>query len=158
MPMTELDLPVRVRPGLGRLGRFGAVGLLTAGVYALTVAAAMELGEADRQAANLLGLGLAALWSYLGHRRITFRATTRHRRSVPRFAVQLGLTTLLSAAATGGADRLGLPYGVGVAMVILGIPVLSFVILRAWVFVDGDGSDGAGQAATSPKSAKRSSQ
>jgi putative flippase GtrA len=96
-----------------RIGWFGVVGGGSALAYAASVSGAIEFLGSGRQLANILGLVVSSLCSYLGHHYLTFRADSDHGRYFPRFMIQIALTYLLSATATYLVDRVHGPMPLG---------------------------------------------
>ena len=119
-----------------RVVKFGLVGVaatVTYYVVSLTMTLWMSVFWA-----NLFGYGVAVFVSYYGHHRVTFaaaRTAAGHRLAMTRFAA----ATLLSLAASQGtlyfAVRvLSLPDWLGLAMVVMVVPLISFVLFQFWVF------------------------
>ncbi len=119
---------------IGKLLRFGGVGGAATLVYAGLAWGLAALG-AGATLASVLAYTLAALFAYVGHKRITFRSDKPHAAEVPRFAAAqlLGL-----AVATGAplilSGRLHLPAWVPILTTCIAVPILNFVILDRLVF------------------------
>ena len=128
--------------------RFGLVGIVATATHAGVAIALVEAASLPFLWANALAYGCAVGVSYAGHRGWTFSAKGAHRVQLPRFiAVSLGGLGLAQAIGWGVHDALGLPYGVALACVVVGVPTATFTAHRFWVFggaaVNGVG-DGAG--------------
>ncbi len=115
--------------------RFVLVGLAATGIY---LAAALALGLVPGiapVAASVGAYAIAAVFSYWGHKRLTFRSSGSHAHEAPRFllttALGLGTSVIMPLLLT---ERLGLPSPVAVLVVCMAIPVLNYLILNAWVF------------------------
>jgi len=119
---------------LGRLGRFGLVGVTSAFLYAAGVSVVVGVAGEAPLTGNIVGFLLAAACSYLGHHYITWAAGGDHQRYLPRFLAQAIATYLLSAGITWAVARLGWHYLIGVVLVIGLIPALNFLVLQFWVF------------------------
>ncbi|WP_051333947.1 GtrA family protein [Mesorhizobium sp. WSM3224] len=121
----------------GRPGRFLVIGIGATLIYALlaasfSAAAAMPLNPAM---GSVLAYGLAAVFSYAGHKYFTFVSRGAHRFEVPRFAVLTlaGLATSFALPAV-LSQWLGLPVQVPIALTSLLVPLVNYVVLRHWVF------------------------
>lgn len=118
-----------------RVVRFAGVGLLSTALYAALAAwgtARLHLAPAF---ASLVAYGLAGVFSYFAHRRITFRSNLGHRETSPRFVlVSLTGYAMALAAPLVLTDIAGLPPAVAIAFVSLAVPALNFVLLRRLVF------------------------
>lgn len=117
-----------------KLGRFASVGVASTVLYAaLGIAFSHGMGLAPI-AATVAAYALAAIFSYVAHRRVTFRSDRAHAAAVPRFA----LTTLCGFALAAGltliVERLALPYALAVAATCLVVPAFSFLVLDRIVF------------------------
>jgi putative flippase GtrA len=122
---------------LGKLGRFGSVGIASAMLYAGGMATAVDLLGWSVMAANIFGFLMAASCSYLGHHYFTYGADGDHRRYVPRFLVQAVATYLLSTGITFAVAQFGLHYSWGVLLVVGLIPAINFCVMQFWVFATG---------------------
>jgi putative flippase GtrA len=119
-----------------QIGWFGFVGVLATATYAGAAAGAIEFLGFERQSANLLALVCSSVVSYCGHRYLTFQAEGSHSTYLPRFAVQVIVTFLVSSGATYAAEIWNLPYGFGIFFVGVLIPAANFLVMRLWTFVD----------------------
>ena len=117
--------------------RFGLVGIAATATHAGVAVALVEAASVPFLWANALAYGCAVGVSYGGHRGWTFDARGAHKVQVPRFVV-VSLAGLGLAQAIGWAvnDGLGLPYGVALACVVVGVPTATFAAHRFWVFGD----------------------
>jgi putative flippase GtrA len=117
---------------VSQIARFGAVGVVaTLTSYFIALFAA---GMVSPFLANGLGYLGGVGVSYFGHRRFTFRSTRRHASALPRFAVSslCGLAASYAALALALAD--GLPTWTALLVSVGIVPVVSFLVMRAWVF------------------------
>ena len=124
----------------GELARFATVGVFATLLYAALAFAFVQLLEAKPTTASVAAYAIAAVASYLGQSRFTFRvafrAGGRDHVHIPRFAVTTLLGLGVSFAAVRSAEAVGAPYAVGVAAVCVLIPLLSFAMMKLWVFAD----------------------
>lgn len=121
-----------------RILRFAAIGGLSTLIYAV-----LTLALSDRHGlgmpvtiASMAGYGAGAVFSYCGHRFVTFMSDGAVGFEVPRFAVATAIGFLLSLAlAAVLTDIAGLSPSVPVALSSILVPALNFVLLRKFVFV-----------------------
>jgi len=119
----------------GQFGRFGVVGILATGVHAGVVVALVELAGLDPVTANFPAFATAVLVSYAGNRLWTFGAAGRHRVLLPRFAAVAVAGFLLNHLLLSlMVDRFGIDYRQALPVVVLVVPLLSFLLNRIWVF------------------------
>jgi putative flippase GtrA len=126
---------------LGRVLRFTVVGLGAMAAYAVLVTLFSTLGLQPHWLASGLAYAIAAIWSYIGHRRFSFRSDAPHAVAGPRFAVvTLTGQALAIAIPAVVADFAGYPTHVATLAVCLICPAVSFVLNNSFVFADGDRS------------------
>jgi putative flippase GtrA len=118
-----------------RLVRFGSVGIAATLLYAAvawSLTAGARIGAAP---ASVLAYGLAGMFSYLGHKRFTFRSSAAHAAEAPKFIVASMLGAgVATAAPLVLTDRLGLPPIVAIAFACVVIPLMNYLILDLLVF------------------------
>ena len=118
---------------LRELIRFVAVGMISSVGYALVfIVLAKGLGL-HPQFANHLALLVAAFWSYYGHSRITF-GYGGSASAAWRFATQIAVFYVLSAAVYFVVARRGLDPIWGVAICFVLIPASSYAVMKLWTF------------------------
>ncbi len=120
-----------------QLRRFVVVGVaVTATLVAMSVLL-IELLGLGVQAGTFVAFSCALSLSYLLNRAWTYQTRGRHRRQLPRFAVVslagYGLNAAIMALVT---ELLGMHYLIGIAVVVMVLPSLSFLSHRYWTFVD----------------------
>jgi putative flippase GtrA len=122
---------------IGRLLRFTAVGLAAMAAYAAAVTALSALGLRPQWLASGVAYAIAAIWSYIGHRRISFRSDLPHAVAGPRFVVVTltgqALAIALPALIT---DFSGYPGHVATLAVCIVCPAVSFLLNSSFVFPD----------------------
>ncbi|MBE7941047.1 MULTISPECIES: GtrA family protein [Ramlibacter] len=119
-----------------RLAWFVAVGCAAAATHFLVVLALVSLLGAAPLAANVLGWLVAFTVSFAGHWNLTFRAS-----GAP-LAQAAGRFFLVSAAGFGANElayalllRLGgLRYDVALALVLVGVAVMTWLLSSRWAF------------------------
>ncbi|MGX5848111.1 GtrA family protein [Mesorhizobium sp. PL10] len=121
-----------------RILRFAAIGGVSTLIYAvLTLALSARHGFGmPATVASIAGYGAGAVFSYCGHRFVTFMSDGAVGFEVVRFACATAIGFLLSVGlAVILADVAGLPPLVPVAIASVLVPALNFIILRKFVFV-----------------------
>jgi putative flippase GtrA len=121
-----------------RILRFAAIGGLSTLIYAaLTLALSARHGPGvPATIASMAGYVAGAVFSYCGHRFVTFMSNGAVGFEVPRFAVATSFGFLLSLAlAAVLTDIAGFSPSTPVALSSILVPALNFVILRNFVFV-----------------------
>lgn len=112
---------------------FAGVGVINTLVHGLVLAGAVEFLELPLLVSHTVAFSVANLFSYVVNSRLTFRvpmSVSRYMRFLTASLVALALT--LGIAAT--ADHLGLDYLYGFALVVVTVPVFSFVVVKFWAF------------------------
>lgn len=117
------------------LARFGAVGLSATVLYAVL---AYVFGQGAHFApvrASLAAYAVAAAYSYVAHKIVTFMSPGPHRSEAPRFVVAtaagFAIAYLAPAVLVGW---LGLPPALPIVLTSLLVPVVNFILLSRWVF------------------------
>lgn len=121
----------------GRLLRFTAVGLAAMAAYAVVVTLLLALGLRPHWLASGCAYALAAIWSYIGHRRFSFRSDRPHAVAGPRFiVVTLTGQALAIAIPALVTDLAGHPGYVATLAVCIVCPAVSFLLNNSFVFPD----------------------
>lgn len=121
-------------PAFGKLGRFVGVGAVSTLLYAaLGLTFSHALG-ASALCSTIAAYSLCAVFSYVAHRRITFRSERAHVAAVPRFAVTTLCGFSIATGLTVWGERAGLPYAVAVAAACVIVPAFNFIVLDRLVF------------------------
>lgn len=118
---------------LRRATRFGLSGLFATGTHVLCACLLIEVVGVRAVAANGLAFSIATLLSYLLNTFWTFRRRATGANALRFWTVALlglGLTLLLS----GAAEAARLHYFVGILLVIVLVPPLTFVLHSAWTY------------------------
>ena len=116
-----------------RFSSFGLVGALATAIH-VAVASALIAGVAwPAGLANGLAFCVATLASYSLNSRLTFQQAMS-RRTLWRFVAVAAVGAVLSMAISGGAEWYGLHYLVGIALVVLSLPLLTFVAHSRWTY------------------------
>ena len=121
-----------------RFLRFAVIGGMSTLIYAvvaLILAQPRSIGM-PAVTASAFGYGAGAIFSYCGHRFVTFMSDGAVGFEIARF---VGATAVGFMLSTGLAvilsDLVGLPPFVPVAVASILVPILNFIILRKFVFV-----------------------
>ncbi|MGH8506695.1 MAG: GtrA family protein [Stenotrophobium sp.] len=127
-------LYVRHAPLLGRLLRFGLVGLFVTGGYAVSTYAAIRWLHALPLYASLLGCVVAIIVSYLGQKYFTFRSEGAHRIELPKFLLACTVAVVGSSASMIAVTHARLDYRLGILISALVLPLCNFTVMHLWVF------------------------
>jgi putative flippase GtrA len=123
---------------LGRLFRFGIVGIAATLVYAGATLFAIEIFHLAPVPSSIFGQLTATGVSYFGHSIFSFAVQTDHKTYLTRFLLLLLLTFALNAIVTWLlSDVLQISHRISVAVVTVLIPVVNFISNRYWVFLPG---------------------
>jgi putative flippase GtrA len=126
--------PLRQRALGSEWMRFGLVGLCATLTYVVVSLAAKRAGI-QTYSSSMLGYLASVGISYFGHGWLTFRSKRPHMSRGPRFLLAtiavFALTNLIVFIV---ADLLRQPFLIATIVVALCIPVLTWVLLRSWVF------------------------
>ncbi len=125
------------RPLFGQAVRFGAVGGAASVTHVTVALTLIEHAGLPILTANGLAFIVAVLVSYIGNHSWTFTRVGHHERHLPRFlAISLAGLALNQVIVFTTATVAGLPYLVGILIVIAVVPVLTFVLSRSWAFIE----------------------
>jgi putative flippase GtrA len=123
------------RTELVKLIRFGVVGLSASLLYAILVGGLLRQ-HVGLLLAHCIAYATAIPYSYLAQRGFTFRSSSVHLTSLPRFLLTNGASFLLSTAIVAISRELQLPAAVAVSAVVVVAPLINCFCLNAWVFAD----------------------
>lgn len=124
--------PLRLQ--IGRFGVIGGAASVTHVVVGLWTVTKLGISPLI---ANMLAFSLAVVVSYVGNHGWTFERIGRHDRHFPRFLIVSLIGFALNQLIVYGTVNIcGLDYILGLAIVVLVIPTLSFLMSRYWAFVD----------------------
>lgn len=117
-----------------RLSRFAVIGAGTTVIYAV-LALAFSYSGIAATGASVLAFLITALFSYAGHKYVTFASDGSHSFELPRFltvsATSLTIVSVLPAVLTG---VFGFPAAVPILLACLVVPAFNYVVLGRWVF------------------------
>ena len=119
-----------------RIGWFIVVGTAAAGVHLATVVALVRWGGWSPPVANVVGWLTAFVCSFFGHHFTTFSdAQAPMGRAARRFFAVSALGFVANQAAYVLLLRLsGLRYDLALALVLVGIAILTYLLGRRWAF------------------------
>ncbi|MEJ1297194.1 MAG: GtrA family protein [Candidatus Sedimenticola sp. (ex Thyasira tokunagai)] len=125
-----------VNPGsLLQVGRFGVVGILATGVHGLALYMFVEWVSLLPVIANSCAFLVAVVVSYVGHYLWTFHANTAHASTFTKFFIMASSGFLLNALIMEVTVNIaGLHYFIGFTIIVLTVPVATFLAGRYWVF------------------------
>jgi len=132
--LMEMDRG-KVRALVARAVKFGVVGVGATVIHCAMVILLVQGPAWDPVAATVPAFILAFLFSYRLNHGWTFQASGRHRRHLIRFAaVTLGVLACNLAIMHILVERLGYSYLVALGVVIIVMPLVSFVLNAQWAF------------------------
>jgi len=131
-----MSRPFAAKPvDLGRLGRFGVVGVGCAVLYAALAWSLPTVGGWDPAISSIAAYAVAGVVSYLGQKLFTFRSTASHADAAPRFlAVFLVGIVIATAAPLLLTDRLHLPPIMAIVFTCGVVPLINYGLLSRLVF------------------------
>jgi putative flippase GtrA len=112
---------------------FAVVGLTNTLIHGFVLAGATQYLQLPLLVSHTVAFSVANLFSYMVNSRLTFRtplSVLRYVRFLAASMVALALTLGIAAA----ADYSGLDYLYGFAIVVVTVPVFSFVVVKFWAF------------------------
>ena len=121
----------------GQVLRFGAVGAAASATHVAVALILIEQVGLPIMTANGLAFAVAVLLSYIGNHSWTFVRSGNHEHHLPRFiAVSLAGFAVNQAIVFATVRLAGLPYIVGILVVIVVVPALTFLLSRSWAFIE----------------------
>lgn len=130
----SLVLKVFNKELLRQLVIFGLVGVVATLTHYLIALASHESLGINLHASNFIGYACAVGVSYFGHGLLTFRVSL-NRRVLRRFVLVSIATYTASAGILAGLETgLNFPHRISLAVVVLTIPVISFLLNKLWVY------------------------
>lgn len=130
----------RRRDGLFQLLRFGATGATATSIHAAAAAAYLFTWgtSASALAANVIGFSCAFLCSFVGHTYFVFRYPGSAAEVFPRFATVSAATFSISMFISIMSNALGFSPLLAVGLVVVLVPIASYLGNRWWVFRTSD--------------------
>ncbi len=123
---------------VARFLRFSVIGFVNFAIYASTAFTLIEFAGMSAVKASLIAQAAAILVTYLGHMSYSFRVEPKHRAYVWRFMIVIALLFAMNAAISWLlSDVFGQPAHITIPVVMIVIPVSSFLLNRLWVFEPG---------------------
>jgi putative flippase GtrA len=132
---VKLDTPTVAISTIAQVTRFAAVGAVASAVYAGVVLIVMGKFGLSSALAGAVGYIVAIPVSFLGQKRWTFRAQGKKYVELCGFVVVQAANTVLSALAMMIAtDVLGFHPFVGIVVIVLLLPAMTYFVLLRKVF------------------------
>jgi putative flippase GtrA len=120
-----------------RLARFGGVGIVSLLVYSALYTILAEATRLSAVPTSIVAYVAAMVVSFVGHKFFTFGVGGNVRAQAFKFIVVHSMGLLMTVLITDlVVETLRWPYGVGILLVDIAIPLLSFLALRLVVFKD----------------------
>jgi putative flippase GtrA len=122
---------------LRRLVRFGVVGIVSLLVYSSLYTMLAETTHFSAVPISIIAYATAMVVSFVGHKYVTFGVIGNIRAQIFKFVALHCICLLMTVMITHlVVDTLRWPYGVGILLVDIAIPLLSFLALKLVVFED----------------------
>lgn len=125
------------KTGLFRIFRFGLVGILASGTYALVVALLVEGLSVRPHVASVWGYLAGIPVSFFGQKHFTFRSKHNAWAEIVPFLivqmVNIAASFVLMYLIT---EIMGLSHWIGIGAVILASAALAYLLLKVFVFID----------------------
>lgn len=119
-----------------KMTRYVLVGVGVAGVYSLFYVFFARDQHVNVILSDIIAVTASSIVSYLGHHYFTFSADGNHAQYVPRFAVQVTISYSVSAFIVYVVSRDNLSYLLLVLIVWIALPIINFLTMQLWTFVD----------------------
>jgi putative flippase GtrA len=130
----SLALQMLNRETFRQLVMFGLVGVTATATHYMTALSCHEIIGFNLHVANFIGYTCAVGVSYFGHGLLTFRVKL-NRWVLRRFVVVSVTAYSASAAILAGLETgFNLPHRLSLAVVVLTIPLISFLLNKLWVY------------------------
>ena len=122
---------------LRRVVRFGAIGITALVVYSSLYATLAETTHFSAIPISMIAYATGMVVSFVGHKYFTFGVAGNIRAQIFKFVAWHSVCLFVTVLITGlVVDTLRWPYGVGILIVDMAIPLLSFLALKLVVFKD----------------------
>jgi putative flippase GtrA len=122
---------------LRRLVRFGAIGITALVVYSSLYATLAETTHLSAIPISIIAYATGMVVSFVGHKYFTFGVAGNIRAQIFKFVAWHSLCLFVTVLITGlVVDKFSWPYGIGILIVDVAIPLLSFLALKLVVFKD----------------------
>lgn len=126
---------------LGKLFRYGVVGIVGTPAHYLTLILLVEAGGISPVYATIAGSAVGALVNYLLNRRYTFKSAKTHADAGPKFLAVAVATGILNAVLVYlGVDLLGMHYLIVQIVATLIVFLSNFALNNIWTFREGNTS------------------
>lgn len=126
---------IRHSPMIAILSRFSAIGLLATVTYLVVANLAISAGIAA-VTASIAGYLAGMVVSFFGQGGFTFQVKSRSTRHLMRFLVLSAVGIAISWGSIEAALGLGIDPRWGTIVASLLVPILNFVVMKNWVFVE----------------------
>ncbi len=126
---------------LGKIFRYGIVGIVGTPAHYLTLILLVEAGGIGPVYATIAGSAVGALVNYLLNRRYTFKSAKAHLDAGPKFLMVAVATGILNAVLVYlGVELLGMHYLVVQIVATLIVFLSNFALNNTWTFREGNTS------------------
>ena len=123
------------RDRIAKLARFALVGISTSGIYAAVVLVSVEYLSLEPRLSSAIAYLIALPFNFILHREYTFLATGRLFSEGLRFVTLHMTNMVISVGLIHVTMRVaGWSVLVGIAVVVVALPLVQFLLLEGWVF------------------------
>ena len=120
---------------MATLSRFSTVGILATATYFFAANVAISAGI-NAVASSVVGYLAGMVVSFLGQGGFTFGVREPSVRHVVRFSILSAVGLVISWVSIEAAFVFGVDPRWGILATSLSVPVLNFIVMKNWVFVD----------------------
>ncbi len=121
-------------PLIQQIARFGIIGIAAAALHYCIVVLLVQNQIAEPLVANVFGFVWGFQVSYWGHRNWTFASLASHRRAAPKMVVVQTLNFIGNETLFYILLSFGLPYTLALLIVLMVLPIFTFIASKVWVF------------------------
>lgn len=120
-------------PLFSKMAKFSGIGIINTLIHTTIVVLSVEKLKLHPSIANAIAFSIANIFSYFANRRWNFKGEASLQQYGRFLSVSLlGLTTTIIVSSF--AEWLGLHYLIGLGLVIVALPALTFLLHWNWTF------------------------
>jgi len=118
---------------IGQLSRFGIAGLAATAIHVIVAYSFITLVRHNSVMANGIAFMVANVFSYVFHTHWSFSAHTSIK-NLNKFIIVSFIGLMLSISIAGIVDYLHYPYQAGIALVVMLVPLSTFILHKTWTY------------------------
>lgn len=139
MRTVESDRSPKSKTTLLGLIKFAITGGVTTVAHVVSGLAAHHFLGLDPFTANLVAFFVGFLVGYFGHKTFSFNSPSKIQQSMPRFfLLTIANLVLNQTIVVIVSIWLGYPYWLSLAIMVVTVPMSTYLLSRFWVFRDGE--------------------